>query len=115
MEANGNQGKIITIGSTASHWSERGGSGAYTASKHAVCAMIESVARQLHGSGSKIAVGILCPGTVDTPLSNPNANILRDNWLRPETVATSALHMATAPPDANIFNLTVFHMQEKPW
>ena len=56
MEANGNQGKIITIGSTASHWSERGGSGAYTASKHAVCAMIESVARQLHGSGSKIAV-----------------------------------------------------------
>ena len=115
MEANGNQGKIITIGSTASHWSERGGSGAYTASKHAVCAMIESVARQLHGSGSKIAVGILCPGTVDTPLSNPNANILRNNWLRPETVATSALHMATAPPDANIFNLTVFHMQEKPW
>ena len=115
MEANGNQGKIITIGSTASHWSERGGSGAYTASKHAVYAMVESVARQLHGSGSKIAVGILCPGTVDTPLTNPNADVLRDNWLRPETVAASALHMATAPPDTNIFDLTVFHMQEKPW
>ena len=32
-----------------------------------------------------------------------------------ETVADSALHMATAPPNANIFDLTVFHMQDKPW
>ena len=69
----------------------------------------------VHGSGSKIAVGILCPGTIDTPLTNPNADVLRDDWLRPETVAASALHMATAPPDTNIFDLTVFHMQEKPW
>tara|TARA_B100000686_G_C16775144_1_gene967912 strand:+ start:826 stop:1713 length:888 start_codon:yes stop_codon:yes gene_type:complete len=115
MEKNGNQGKIITIGSIASHWSERGGSGAYTASKYAVYGMVESIARQLHGSGSNIAVGILCPGVVNTPLSNPKADTSRDNWLNPETVADSALHMATAPPNANIFDLTVFHMQDKPW
>jgi NAD(P)-dependent dehydrogenase (short-subunit alcohol dehydrogenase family) len=115
MEGNGNKGKIIIIGSIASRWSERGGSGAYTASKYAVYGMVESIARQLHGSGSNIAVGILCPGAVNTPLSNPNADTTRDNWLRPETVAASVLHMAIAPPDANIFDLTVFHMQDTPW
>lgn len=114
MEANGNQGKIITIGSIASRWTERGGSGAYAASKQAVYAMVESVARQLHGSGSKIAVGILCPGVVDTPLSNPNGDPQPD-WLKPETVAASALHIATAPSNVNIFDLTVFGMKEKPW
>ena len=114
MKDNGNQGKIITIGSVASRWSERGGSGAYTASKHAVYAMVESVARQLHGSGSKIAVGILCPGIVDTPQSNPNKNP-QPEWLKPETVAASALHMATAPENVNIFDLTIFGTKQKPW
>tara|TARA_B100001123_G_C15288654_1_gene1016606 strand:- start:1439 stop:2272 length:834 start_codon:yes stop_codon:yes gene_type:complete len=114
MEANGNQGKIITIGSIASRWTERGGSGAYTASKHAVYAMVESVARQLHGTGSNIAVSILCPGVVDTPLTNPNGDSKPD-WLKPETIADSALHIVTAPTNANIFDVTVFGMKDKPW
>ena len=114
MEANGNKGKIITIGSIASRWTERGGSGAYTASKHAVYAMVESVARQLHGSESNIAVSMLCPGVVDTPLTNPNKNS-QPHWLKPETIAASALHIATAPVNANIFDVTVFGMKDKPW
>jgi len=114
MEKNGNQGKIITIGSIASRWIERGGSGAYTSSKHAVYAMVESIARQLHGSGSNIAVSMLCPGVVDTPLSNPNKDP-HPEWLKPETVAASALHIATAPANINIFDVTVFGMKEKPW
>ena len=84
------------------------------ASKFAVYGMVESIARQLHGSGSKIAISILCPGVVDTPLTNPNANNQPD-WLKPETVAASALHIATAPPNVNVFNLTVFGMKDKPW
>ena len=47
MKINGDQGKIITIGSVASHWSERGGDGSYTASKFGVHGMTESIARQL--------------------------------------------------------------------
>ena len=104
----------ITIGSIASRWTERGGSGAYTASKHAVYAMVESVARQLHGSESNIAVSMLCPGVVDTPLTNPNKNS-QPHWLKPETIAASALHIATAPVNANIFDITVFGMKDKPW
>ena len=114
MEANGNKGKIITIGSIASRWTERGGSGAYTASKHAVYAMVESVARQLHGSESNIAVSIICPGVVDTPLTNPNKKS-QPHWLKPETIAASALHIATAPVNANILDVTVFGMKDKPW
>ena len=114
MKINGDQGKIITIGSVASHWSERGGDGSYTASKFGVHGMTESIARQLHGTGSKISVSLLCPGVVDTPLTNKNKDSNPD-WLRPETVAESALHIATAPSNVNIFNLTIFGTEDKPF
>lgn len=114
MKENGDKGKIITIGSVASRWSERGGDGSYTASKFAVYGMIESIARQLHGSGSKIAVSIVCPGVVNTPLTNPDKKPQPD-WLKPENIAASVLHVATAPPSVNIFDLTVFGMKDKPW
>ena len=114
MKSNGDQGKIITIGSIASRWSERGGDGYYTASKFAVYGMIESIARQLHGSGSKIAVSIICPGVVDTNLTNPRKDE-KPNWMKPETIAESVLHMVTAPPNVNIFDVTLFGMDEKPW
>ena len=114
MKINGDQGKIITIGSVASHWSERGGDGSYTASKFGVYGMIESIARQLHGTGSKISVSLLCPGVVDTPLTNINKDSKPD-WLRPETIAESALHIATAPSNVNIFNLIIFGTEDKPF
>ena len=114
MKSNSDQGKIITIGSIASRWSERGGDGSYTASKFAVYGMIESIARQLHGSGSKIAVSIICPGVVDTNLTNPGKDE-KPNWMKPETIAESVLHMVTAPPNVNIFDVTLFGMDEKPW
>jgi NAD(P)-dependent dehydrogenase (short-subunit alcohol dehydrogenase family) len=114
MKTNGDQGKIITIGSVASHWSERGGDGSYAASKYGVHGMTEAIARQLHGTGSKISVSLLCPGVVDTPLTNSNKDPKPD-WLRPETIAESALHIATAPANVNIFNLTIFGTEEKPF
>ena len=62
----------------------------------------------------KISVSLLCPGVVDTPLTNKN-NDSKPDWLRPETVAESALHIATAPSNVNIFNLTLFGTEEKPF
>ena len=76
--------------------------------------MIESIARQLHGSGSNIAVGLICPGVVDTTLTNPGKDE-KPNWIRPSTIADSVLHMVTAPKNVNIFDLTIFGMDEKPW
>tara|TARA_B100000945_G_scaffold138421_1_gene110631 strand:+ start:379 stop:1197 length:819 start_codon:yes stop_codon:yes gene_type:complete len=114
MKSNGDEGKIITIGSIASKWTGRGGDGSYSASKYAVYGMIESIARQLHGSGSNIAVGLICPGVVDTTLTNPDKD-QKPNWMRPTTIADSVLHMVTAPKNVNIFDLTIFGMDEKPW
>jgi NAD(P)-dependent dehydrogenase (short-subunit alcohol dehydrogenase family) len=114
MKANGGVGKIINIGSVRSHWTECGDAGAYNASKCGLRAMTESVARQLHGSGLNIAVGMVNPGIADTTLTNPQGNEVPD-WLRPETIARAVLHAATAPPNVNIFDTVLIGMMQKPW
>jgi len=114
MKETGDTGKIINIGSVRSHWTEGGDGGAYNASKYGIRGMTESVARQLHGSGSKIAVSLVCPGVVNTPLTNPNDEE-KPGWLRPEDIARSVLHVATAPPEVNVFDTVVIPMIQRPW
>ena len=107
-------GKIINIGSVRSHWSEAGDSGAYNASKAALRALTETVARQLHGTDNSIAVGLVCPGIVDTTLTNA-AGPARADWLRPETVAGAVLHAVCAPPGVNVFDTVLFPTTQSPW
>lgn len=114
MKRVGNTGKIINIGSVRSHWTEAGDGGAYNASKAGVRALTESVARQLHGSGLNIAVGLVCPGVVDTTLTNPQGEP-RPQWLEAETVAQAVLHALTAPDDVNVFDVTLFPTSQRPW
>ena len=114
MKANGDVGKIINIGSVRSHWSESGDGGAYNASKFGLRGLTESIARQLHGSGSQIAVGLVCPGVVNSSLTNPQGEA-REDWLQASTVAEAVLHAVTAPPGVNVFDLTLFPMTQKPW
>ena len=114
MKETSDTGKIINIGSVRSHWTEAGDGGAYNASKAGLRSMTESVARQLHGSGSRIAVGLVCPGVVNTTLTNPKGED-RPGWLRPKDIARSVLHVATAPPDVNVFDVVVIPMSQRPW
>ena len=114
MRANGDEGKIINIGSVRSHWSEAGGDGAYNASKFALKGLTETVARQLHGTGSRISVGLICPGGVDTRLVNPSGEP-NSRLLRPSQVAEAILHAVTSPPDVNIYDITLFNVAQKPW
>jgi len=114
MKATGDTGKIINIGSVRSHWTEGGDAGAYNASKAGLRSMTESVARQLHGSGSRIAVSLVCPGVVNTTLTNPKGED-RPGWLRPADIARSVLHVATAPPEVNVFDVVVIPMCQQPW
>ena len=108
------RGRIINIGSVRSHWTEAGDAGAYNTSKYGLRGFTESVARELHGQGLEIAVGMVCPGAVDTPLTNP-AGEPKPDWLRPETVAQSVLHAVTAPANVNVFDTTLFTTWQKPW
>ena len=114
MKANGGVGKIINIGSVRSHWTEAGDSGAYNISKYGLRAMTESVARQLHGTGLNISVGLVSPGVVDTTLTNPGHEP-RPDWLQPETVARAVLHAVTAPDNVNVFETILFSTVQKPW
>jgi NAD(P)-dependent dehydrogenase (short-subunit alcohol dehydrogenase family) len=114
MKETGGTGKIINIGSVRSHWTEAGDAGAYNVSKFGLRAMTESIARQLHGSGLNIAVGMVCPGVVDTTLTNPSCEP-RPGWLRPETVAAAILYAVTAPPEVNVFDTILIPMCQKPW
>jgi NADP-dependent 3-hydroxy acid dehydrogenase YdfG len=74
----------------------------------------ESVARELHGTGLNITVGLVCPGVCDTPLTNPKGEP-RPDHLRPETVAAAVLHAVTAPENINVFDTTLFSTCQKPW
>ena len=114
MKAVNDTGKIINIGSVRSHWTEFGDGGAYNASKAGIRHMTESAARQLHGSGSQIAVSTVCPGVVDTTLTNPERKDAT-GWLKVEHIARSVLHVATAPPDVNVFDVVVIPMAQAPW
>jgi len=114
MKDTGDTGKIVNIGSVRSHWTEGGDGGAYNASKAGLRHMTESAARQLHGSGSQIAVSLVCPGVVDTTLTNPERKDAT-GWLRTEHIARSVLHVATAPPDVNVYDVVVIPMAQAPW
>ncbi len=114
MHETGDTGKILTVGSVRSRWSEQGDCGFYNASKYGVYGLVESIARQLHGSGSQIACGLINPGVVDTPLTNPRGEP-RPGWLRPEQVAEAILHAATAPAGVNTFETVLFSTTQRPW
>ena len=114
MKDQGGEGKIINVGSVRSHWTESGDAGAYNASKYGVRGLTESVARQLHGSGLNIAVSLVCPGVVDTTLTNPKREE-RPGWLRAGDIARAVLHAATAPAGVNVFDTIVIPMSQKPW
>jgi 3alpha(or 20beta)-hydroxysteroid dehydrogenase len=61
-----------TIVNTASYTALTGmaGVGAYTASKHAILGLTRVAALEL--AAKKIRVNAVCPGAVDTPMSNPD-------------------------------------------
>ncbi|MFJ9812674.1 SDR family NAD(P)-dependent oxidoreductase [Streptomyces sp. NPDC101158] len=94
-----------TIVNTASYTGVTGmaGVGAYAASKHAVLGLTRVAAVELAGKG--IRVNAVCPGAIDTPMSNPEgvdpaatAELYRDlvplgRIGRPEEVAALALFL----------------------
>ena len=61
-----------------------------------------------------IAVGLICPGVVDTGLTNPGGEP-RPGWLAPSDVARAVLYSATAPDGVNTFDTVLFPTSQKPW
>jgi NAD(P)-dependent dehydrogenase (short-subunit alcohol dehydrogenase family) len=86
-------GRIITIASIASRVGNRY-MAAYTASKHGVLGLVRALAVELNPAG--ITVNAICPGYVDTPMTDGAIeNIVRQTGRSPEQ-ARAAL-AATSP------------------
>jgi NAD(P)-dependent dehydrogenase (short-subunit alcohol dehydrogenase family) len=75
------------------------GNGVYSATKHAVVAISETLRLDLDAIGSKVGVSVLCPGPVDTPLRDRGLKELLDHFA---TVGAqedlSSATVSTAPP-----------------
>jgi len=82
-----NEGHVIVTASVAGHTSFPG-LGPYTASKHAVSAIAETLHNELAAAGSEVGVTSLCPGFVSTGIFASGRN-------RPEHLTDSLAELPT--------------------
>ena len=105
-------GRIINNGSISAY-TPRVGSAPYTATKHAVLGLTKSSA--LDGRKYDIACGQIDIGNAATELTErmtqgmpqPNGSVIAEPRMDVEHVASSIVHMANLPLDANILVMTI--------
>lgn len=105
-----NSGQVLNLSSMSGHRVPPTG-GFYAATKFAVRAVSEALRAELKTAGSPVRVSTLSPGFVDTPLLEKYFAGRKDQlkqtresikMLTPESIAASALHILTSPPDVEI-------------
>lgn len=87
MTSRGN-GRIVVVASVAAKVGEPYVA-AYTASKHGVLGLVRSAARELAGTG--VTVNAVCPGYVDTPMTDQSVSDIADRTGRTADEARAAL------------------------
>jgi 3-oxoacyl-[acyl-carrier protein] reductase len=98
-------GLIINMSSVAGlqAWA---GSGAYSASKHAIMALTKSLADE--GRSFNIKVSAICPGGVaDELVDAPAEDILRSEKINPYDIAETAVYLARLGPHAVVHQIVV--------
>lgn len=106
-----NNGHVINLGSVSSHFVFPD-SGVYSATKHALLAISESIRIELRGD---IKVTTISPGPVDTDFVNKTSNVeIRENMkdyfatgLRPDDIAAQIQHVIEAPVSVVINEIIV--------
>ena len=105
-------GRIINNGSISAHV-PRPGSAAYTASKHAITGLTRSIS--LDGRACNIACGQIDIGNAASDMTarmpdgvpQPDGSVRAEPVMDAAHVASSVLHMAALPLDANVQFMTV--------
>jgi NAD(P)-dependent dehydrogenase (short-subunit alcohol dehydrogenase family) len=103
------RGTVVFVNSGAGlsagpHWS------AYAASKHALCALADSLRAQEQENG--VRVTSVYPGRTATPMQQKvhdqeGRDYDADTWIDPATVAGAILHVLDLGPDATVSDLTI--------
>jgi NAD(P)-dependent dehydrogenase (short-subunit alcohol dehydrogenase family) len=81
-------GRIVVIASVAAKHGEAN-TGAYTASKHGVLGLVRTASMELARTG--VTVNAICPGYVDTPMTDGNIELLASRTGRPESDIRQAI------------------------
>jgi NADP-dependent 3-hydroxy acid dehydrogenase YdfG len=93
------QGHVILTSSAAGRRAIAGS--LYSATKHAVTAMGESLRQELNGTGARVT--LIEPGMVDTPFfDNPG-----EGRLEPDDVARAVMYAVSQPPHVDVNELLV--------
>ena len=100
MRRRGDEGHVIHVSSMASH-RVPGGSGVYSATKFAVRSLTEGLRLELRAAKSKIRVGAISPGFVETEFAevyHGDAEKAKETYsqyrvLDPQDIASTVLHM----------------------
>lgn len=102
-------GLLITISSLAGMRASTLGGAAYSASKHAVNALMKVIGAEDKDNG--IRATIIAPGEVNTPILDdrpiPVSDEHKARILQPEDIAAAALFVATLPPHVHIPELLI--------
>lgn len=100
------RGDIVNVASLAGRNGFPGGT-AYAASKHAVLGFSRSLLLEVRPHGVRVVA--VCPGSVDTPFFDKQAQMQpnRTTILRAEDVAATILHVLRLPPHATVSELDI--------
>ncbi len=103
-------GRILNIGSISSKM-PRPHSAAYTASKFGLEGLTRSLA--LDGREFGIAVSVMQPGNVDTPLWTGREDaVRREGLMSPADLAQVAVMMMSLPPEANLLEAVILPVSQ---
>ena len=114
MRRRGDEGHVIHVSSMASH-RVPGGSGVYSATKFAVRSLTEGLRLELRAAKSKIRVGAISPGFVETEFAevyHGDAEKAKETYsqyrvLDPQDIASTVLHMLQLPKHVQIHDVLV--------
>lgn len=106
MRAGSDDGRIVNVSSVEAYWTAFGDCGAYPASKFALRAMSQGVAKELKQAGSGVRVCMLSLGGVNTTLVNPSGEP-NPIMLDPAVAAQAVLNAVAVGPDVHVFDTVV--------
>jgi len=114
MRTRGDRGHVLNISSMAAH-RVPGGSGVYSATKFAVRSLTEGLRLELRAENSKIRVGAISPGFVETEFaevyhgdpSKAEETYSRYKVLEAKDIAATCLHVLELPEHVQIHDVLV--------